>query len=194
VAEWVERVLLPLGVWGLGLAAILDSWFLPFPSGVDLWMITLCVQNPAKAPLYVAVSTLGSLAGSSLLYFLVRKGEEAILRKQATADKLARVRQRIERSGTWALTVAALLPPPAPFKLFILTAAVLQFPWPRFALGLLIGRVIRYSLEAFLAVRYGRQAWQLLLTAGPAAFAVGVLAILLVILILRRRSSQTAAA
>jgi len=187
LADWMQQVLLPMGIWGLGLAAVLDSWFLPFPSGVDLWMITLCVQDPTQAPLFVLTATLGSVAGASLLYIMVRKGEEAFLGKQAAAEKLARVRHKIERSGTWALAIAALLPPPAPFKLFILTAAVLRFPWSRFALGLLAGRVIRYSLEAFLAVHYGRQAWQLLLRAGPWAVGAGVLATALVLVALKLR-------
>ena len=192
LADWMQQILLPMGIWGLGLAAVLDSWFVPFPSGVDLWMITLCVREPAQAPLYVLIATLGSVLGASLLYVMVSKGEEAFLSRHA-AEKLAHVRHKIERSGAWALTVAALLPPPAPFKLFVLTAAALRFPWTQFALGLLIGRLIRYSLEAFLAVRYGRQAWQLLLRAGPWAFAVAVLGLVLVVLILRRRGSSATA-
>jgi membrane protein YqaA with SNARE-associated domain len=188
----MQQILLPMGIWGLGLAAFLDSWFLPFPSGVDLWMITLSVRAPAQAPLYVLVATLGSVAGASMLYFMVRKGEDAFLSRHA-ADKLAHVRHKIERSGAWALTIAALLPPPAPFKLFVLTAGALRFPWTQFALGLLIGRLIRYSLEAFLAVRYGRAAWQLLLSAGPWVFAGTVLAglLLLVVLKLRREAVQS---
>jgi membrane protein YqaA with SNARE-associated domain len=178
----------------LAAAAVLDSSFVPFPSGVDLWMITLSVHNPANTPLYVAVATVGSVAGSSILYFAARKGEEAFLGKRVSAERITRVRERIERYGYWAIIVAALLPPPAPFKLFILAAGLLQYPWVKFAAALSVGRIIRYSLEGYLAVRYGRQAWQMLLNAGPWAFAAaGLLGILLLVLIWvrRRLPSQT---
>ena len=166
-------------------AAVLDSSFVPFPSGVDLWMITLSVRNPAQAPLYVFIATVGSVAGASILYFAVRKGEEVFLGKKVSAEKVADVRHKIERYGAWAIIIAALLPPPAPFKLFILTAGLLQYPWMRFATALLVGRAIRYSLEGYLAVRYGRQAWQMLLNAGPWAFGVAALVGLLVILLFK---------
>jgi membrane protein YqaA with SNARE-associated domain len=70
LAHWAEQVLLPMGPWGLAAAAVLDSCFLPFPSGVDLWMITLAVNNPGHTPLYVLVATIGSVAGASILYFM----------------------------------------------------------------------------------------------------------------------------
>ncbi|MBI2820388.1 MAG: DedA family protein [Acidobacteria bacterium] len=185
LASWVEQILLPWGIWGLAAAAVLDSSFVPFPSGVDLWMITLSVRNPAQAPLYVVIATVGSVAGASILYFAVRKGEEAFLGKKISAEKIGRVRHRIERYGSWAIVIAALLPPPAPFKLFILSAGLLQFPWVRFALALLVGRAIRYSLEAYLAVRFGQHAWQMLLNAGPWAFGVAALVGLLIILLFK---------
>ena len=187
LASWVEQILLPWGIWGLAAAAVLDSSFVPFPSGVDLWMITLSVRNPAQAPLYVLIATVGSVAGASILYFAVRKGEEAFLGKKISAEKIGQVRHRIERYGSWAIIIAALLPPPAPFKLFILAAGLLQFPWVRFALALFVGRAIRYSLEGYLAVRYGRQAWQMLLNAGSWAFGVAALLGLLLLLLLRFR-------
>ena len=187
LAGWVEQVLLPLGIWGLAAAAVLDSSFVPFPSGVDLWMITLAVRNPDQAPWYVLVATVGSVAGASILYFAVRKGEEAFLGKRVPAEKIARVRRKIERTGSWAIVIAALLPPPAPFKLFILAAGLLQFPWMRFAVALLIGRAIRYSLEGYLAVRYGRQAWEMLVRLGPWSLGVALIAAVLVILVLKFR-------
>ena len=187
LAVWVETILLPWGIWGLAAAAVLDSSFVPFPSGVDLWMITLCVHNPLQMPLYVFIATVGSVAGASLLYFAVRKGEEAFLGKRVSASRMAEVRRRIERYGFGAIVIAALLPPPAPFKLFILAAGLLQYPWSRFAVALLVGRAIRYSLEGYLAVRYGRQAWQMLLNAGPWAFGVAALTGCLVILVFKFR-------
>ena len=186
LASRFEALLLPWGMWGLAAAAILDSSFIPFPSGVDLWMITLAVRDPAQAPLLVFVASVGSVAGASILYFTARKGEEVIL-GSASAEKMAQARRKIERSGEWAIIGGALLPPPAPFKLFVLAAGLLRFPWPRFALALLAGRAIRYALEAYLAVRYGRQAWEMLLRAGPWAFLAALLIAIVALLIVRSR-------
>lgn len=194
MAVWVQQVLLPWGSWGLAAAAVLDSSIVPFPSGVDLWMITLCVQNPSRAPLYVLVASAGSVLGASALAYAVSKGEQAFLSKKMPPHKLEHARKKIEKSGFWALLAGTLLPPPAPFKLFIVAAGLLQYPLGKFALALLLGRLARYSLEAFLAVRYGREAWQLLLRAGPWAFVAAglVLAGVLVTLKFRRRSTAKA--
>jgi len=193
IAGWFEQILLPWGIWGLAAAAVLDSSFIPFPSGVDLWMMTLTVRNPAQAPLYVAVAAVGSVAGASILYFAARKGEEAFLGKKVSAEQMAKARSKIERSGSWAIVVGALLPPPAPFKLFILAAGLLQFPWGRFALALLVGRLLRYSLEAYLAARYGSQAWQFLLRAGPGVLGATLIFALLIYVLykFRRRSAAS---
>jgi membrane protein YqaA with SNARE-associated domain len=185
LAGWVEQLLLPLGIWGLLSAAILDSSFVPFPSGVDLWMMTLSVRNPGQTPFYVFAATVGSVAGASILYFAARKGEEAFLGRKVSAERIARIRERIEQYGWWAIIVAALLPPPAPFKLFILAAGLLQYPWVRFATALSVGRAIRYSLEGYLAIRYGRQAWQMLLNTGPWALAAAVAIAAMAVLLLK---------
>jgi membrane protein YqaA with SNARE-associated domain len=193
LASRFEALLLPWGMWGLAAAAVLDSSFIPFPSGVDLWMITLAVRDPAHSPLLVLVASVGSVAGASILYFTARKGEEAIL-GSASAEKIAQARQKIERSGEWAIIAGALLPPPAPFKLFVLAAGLLRFPWPRFVLALLVGRAIRYALEAYLAVRYGHQAWEMLLRAGPWAFAAALLVAVLAFVIWKLGRRRTAPA
>jgi membrane protein YqaA with SNARE-associated domain len=191
---WAQQVLLPWGSWGLAAAAVLDSSILPFPSGVDLWMITLCAQNPPRAPLYVFVASVGSVVGASALSLAVGKGERVFLSKKLSQRKLERARKKIEESGFWALLVGSLLPPPAPFKLFIVAAGLLQYPLGKFALALLLGRLARYSLEAYLAVRYGREAWQLLLLAGPWAFVATLLGLVLILILWKLRRNRALAA
>lgn len=181
LAAWVQEVLLPLGVWGLAPAAVLDSSFLSLAGGVDLWLVSLCVRDSARTPLYVLIATLGSVAGASALYLAVRKGGEVVLKKKLPLARLSRVRLKVERYGSWALLVAALLPPPAPFKMFIIAAGLLRHPLERFVLALLVGRLIRYSLEGLLAARYGRQAWEWLLRSGPWVIVAVLLALILVI-------------
>jgi uncharacterized membrane protein YdjX (TVP38/TMEM64 family) len=107
---------------------------------------------------YAGMSTLGSLAGCLMLYGVARKGGEVFLRKRFSESRVDRVMALSQRFGLLAVVVPALLPPPTPFKLFVLIAgAAAVAPW-RFSLAILIGRGIRYFGQGFLAVRYGEQA------------------------------------
>lgn len=192
LAAWVEQVLLPWGGWGLAPAALLDSSFLSLAGGVDLWLVSLCARDSGRAPFYILLATVGSVTGAAALYWTVRKTGEVFVEKKVPSARLARVRQKVERSGSWALLVAALLPPPAPFKMFIVAAGLLKHPLERFVLALLVGRAIRYSMEGLLAVRYGRQAWEFLLRSGPWVVGTVLLAVVLVVVarkIFRRTST-----
>ncbi|MBI1956041.1 MAG: DedA family protein [Acidobacteria bacterium] len=191
LADWAQRVLLPLGAGGLFVASVLDSSFVPFPSGVDLWFISLSALYPSKMPLYVLVTSVGSVLGCSVLYFIARKGEEALWERKHKDREASRVRQWVEKYGSLSLFIAALLPPPAPFKLFVLTAGLLKIRFGKFILALFLGRLLRYSLEGLLAVRYGRQAWDWLVRSGPLTFAaiVAAFALLLLARFLWRKTS-----
>ena len=79
LAKWVASVLLPLGGKGLFVAAALDSSFIPLPEGVDLWLISLSVLQPARMPYYVIFATLGSLLGCCALYVVARWSDETFL-------------------------------------------------------------------------------------------------------------------
>lgn len=192
LAQWLQGVLLPLGGWGLLPAAFLDSSFLTVPGGVDLWLITLCALAPSRMPLYVAVATAGSLAGCSALYWATRKGRELLVEKGRGRPRLPLIRQQVETYGPLALLVAALLPPPTPFKLFILAAGAVKQSFPKFLAALLVGRLIRYSVEGVLAVRYGRQVWEWLLRSGPWVLAALVLAAALAVVAARLRRKRSA--
>jgi membrane protein YqaA with SNARE-associated domain len=174
-------------MWGLAPAAFFDSSFFSLAGGVDVWLISLCVHDPARIPLYVAAAAAGSVAGASALYFTVRKLGEAFTRNRLSSERMATVRRQVERYGSWALLVASLTPPPTPFKLFIIAAGLLRHPFEKFLLALLVGRTIRYSIEGFLAARYGEQTWQWLLRLGPWAVAAVLLAVAAILLGLKLR-------
>ena len=167
MATWAQGVLIPLGTLGLVPAAILDSSFLSLAGGVDVWLVTLCVSNAARTPLYVMLTVVGSVAGASLLYLTMKKGGCRFVEKKVSADKMERIQGKVRQHEAWAMFVAALLPPPAPFKLFVLAAGILQMPYEKFVLALVAGRTIRYSVAGFLAARYGQQVWDWLLWLGP---------------------------
>jgi membrane protein YqaA with SNARE-associated domain len=146
-----------LGAPGLFLISFLDSSVLTFPVINDLLLIELSIQHPARMPLYAAMAALGSLLGCVLLFLLARKGEEAFFHKKAGEHAHA-IRHWVERNGFGGVLVAALLPPPTPFKFFVLAAGVLEVPLASFASAIALARAFRYFGIGYLAVRYGADA------------------------------------
>jgi membrane protein YqaA with SNARE-associated domain len=160
---WLQAVVASAGGLGLFLIAFLDSSVLTFPVINDLLLIDLSIRNPARMPYYAAMATLGSVGGCLLLYYLARKGGEAMFHKHAGARGQS-VRDWTKRNGFLSILVTALLPPPNPFKVFVIAAGAFEMPVRIFVLGLLAARAIRFFGEGFLAIRYGNQAGQFLLT------------------------------
>ncbi|MBI4459438.1 MAG: VTT domain-containing protein [Acidobacteria bacterium] len=192
LAAWAQQALLPLGATGLFAAAVLDSSFVPLPGGVDLWLISLCVLDPARMPFYAVIASLGSVLGCSLMYFVARKSEEVFLEPKLKDRRTPRVRQWIDQYGSLALFLAALLPPPAPFKLFVLTAGLVKHRFGKFLVVLTAGRLLRYFLEGLLAIRYGRQVWEWMIRSGPLVFS-GITIVLLLWLLARVRRGRATA-
>ncbi len=160
---WLQAIVASAGGLGLFLIAFLDSSVLTFPVINDLLLIDLSVRNPARMPYYAAMTTFGSVAGCLFLYYLARKGGEAMFRKHA-GPRAQHIHAWINRNGFLSILVTALLPPPTPFKVFVIAAGALEMPVRTFVLGLLAARAIRFFGEGFLAIRYGNQASQFLLT------------------------------
>jgi membrane protein YqaA with SNARE-associated domain len=147
-----------LGGVGLFIIAALDSSFLSFPQVNDLLIIYLSTKYPQRMPFYASMTTAGSLLGCFVLYLVARKGGEVFLRKRFSAARVDRGMALYQRFGLLAVVVPSLLPPPTPFKIFVLMAgAAAVAPW-RFALAIVIGRGIRYFGQGYLAVRYGESA------------------------------------
>jgi membrane protein YqaA with SNARE-associated domain len=160
---WLQAIVASAGGLGLFLIAFLDSSVLTFPVINDLLLIDLSIRNPARMPYYAAMATIGSVGGCLLLYYLARKGGEAMFHKHAGAGA-QRIRDWTKRNGFLSILVTALLPPPNPFKVFVIAAGAFEMPVRTFVLGLLAARAIRFFGEGFLAIRYGDQAGQFLLT------------------------------
>jgi membrane protein YqaA with SNARE-associated domain len=159
IAVWIQQILVPsLGPPGVFLVAFLDSSFISIPEINDIIVITAAARHPETAWLYVLMATLGSLAGCAALWALGRKGGEAVLVKRFGAERVERTRAAFRRWDVLALAIPAVLPPPMPFKIFVLSAGVFGFPWRRFAVTLLVARGIRYSLWAIGGAVYGDEA------------------------------------
>jgi len=151
------QVLLIYGGWGLFAMSFLDSSFVPFPVVNDLALIVMASNRPAWWPVYALASTLGSVAGAYLLYGIARGGGEFIWRK-TPPHAMAHARRWLEHNEFVSVLVASILPPPAPLKVFLLTAGVLRVNPFYFGLALLVGRGLRFGADAWLGARYGLQA------------------------------------
>jgi membrane protein DedA with SNARE-associated domain len=193
IQEWASE----LGGVGLFVIALLDSSFLSFPQVNDLLIIVLSTNYPERMPYYAGMTTIGSLIGCFLLYGVARRGGEVFLRKRLKGRYVDRAIALYQRHGLLAVVVPSLLPPPVPFKVFVLLAGAAAVSPVRFAIAVGIGRGIRYFGQGYLAVLYGAQAAEFMRAYGT-EIGIGLAAAALVIgaavFFLRRRRHGSAAA
>lgn len=155
---WVQGFALSLGGPGLFFIAFLDSSFLSFPEVCDLLIVWLTVQHPHRMPFYALMCTLGSISGCYALYSIGRRGGEAFVRRRFHAHQIDRATEVFRRYGLLAVLVPSLLPPPMPFKIFVLAAGVSRVKPVEFLIAVSVGRGLRYFGEGILALWYGEQA------------------------------------
>jgi membrane protein YqaA with SNARE-associated domain len=147
-----------LGLPGLALITFLDSSFLTFPEVPDIWLMGLVATNKSEWLWYAAVTTGSSIAGCYVLYELARRGGETFLRRRLHERHIERGLAAFRKYGLLTVVVPSILPPPMPFKPFVLLAGMAKVRPPVFLLALVIGRGFRYGMEAILAYRYGEAA------------------------------------
>ena len=176
VEAWARE----LGGAGLFVIALLDSSFLSFPQVNDLLIIVLCTKFPERMPYYASMTTIGSIIGCYLLYGVARRGGEMFIRKRVKGRYADRAIALYQRHGLLAVVVPSLLPPPVPFKVFVLLAGAAAVSPVRFGIAVAIGRGIRYFGQGYLAVLYGEQAAEFMKAHG-AAIGIGLAAAALVI-------------
>jgi membrane protein YqaA with SNARE-associated domain len=153
----VFHYFLKMGGFGLVGFGILDSSFLFLPLGNDLLVVVLTARKPALFWYYALMATLGSAIGCTLTDAVSRKLGEAGIEKMTNQARLKAVQKRIEKHAWWAMGMAALLPPPFPFTVFLIAASGLQMSRWKTLAPVAIGRLIRFFALALLAVTYGRQ-------------------------------------
>ena len=189
----VSAYLVTFGPFGLFAVALLDSTFVPLPSSADALMLLLSTTSPRWMLLYAFMATAGSAIGCWILYLISRRAGARALNRFSEA-KQRRVKELIECYDMLSVLVATLLPPPFPFKLFVITAGVFRFSLLRFMIAIIVGRAFRFLLEGYFAVRYGVQAGELLAKYYPwIGLSVAVVVVLFVVLRkLLKRSPATA--
>ena len=185
----VSEFLITFGAFGLFAVALLDSTFVPLPSSADALMLLLTTAHPSRMLLYAFMATAGSALGCWILYLISRRAGSRALNKFSEA-KQKRVKELIERYDMMAVLVATLLPPPFPFKLFVITAGVFRFSLFRFMLAIVAGRAFRFLLEGYFAVKYGADAKAILAKYYP-WIGLGLAAGILLFVIVRRLLKRT---
>ncbi len=155
VVAWAEALALSLGGPGLFLIAFLDASVLSLPEINDILVVWMVTRHKELLVYYATMATLGSIAGCLVLYWIAWKGGEALLRRWFHERHVERALATFQRYGLLALLVPSMLPPPAPFKIFVLLGGVARVPLRKFIVAIAIGRGLRYFGEGLLAVWYG---------------------------------------
>lgn len=155
----VLRFFARMGIFGLFFMSALDSSFLVLPFGNDLLLIALVSSN-REGPTwiaYVLVSAIGSVVGVAVIDALMRKAGEKGLERFVSERRVKQLKSKIENKAGVTVFLATLMPPPFPFTPAVMTAAALQSPRKKLLLAVFLGRLLRFGLEAVLALYFGRQ-------------------------------------
>lgn len=153
--HFIWGLLQPLGSWGVFAIAAIDGSLLGMP--LDPVVAGYVYQSPHKFLLYVIMASVGSALGSVALYAIGYKGGEVLLQKRMPPQKFESMRRSFDRHEFWALMFPAMLPPPFPFKLFVLAAAAFEMNFAHFELAIFAGRFVRFLILSLLTIKFGPQ-------------------------------------
>jgi membrane protein YqaA with SNARE-associated domain len=161
VALWLEQYIISVPLYiaipAMVLIASLDSSLLSLPEINDYLVVARCYKYPSAVFYFPLFAALGSVTGCLLLYTIMRRGGQALLRKRFKPEQIKKVERAYERFGVFAIAIPAILPPPLPFKIFVATAGTLEYPRWKFLLTVMLARSFRYYVEGILAVFFGKQ-------------------------------------
>jgi membrane protein YqaA with SNARE-associated domain len=158
IGGYLYNFALALGGPGLFFIAIADSSFLSIPEGNDILIVVLSTGARWETMAYYATMTImGSVTGCCLLFMVGRRGGRFIS-KRLSPSRVHELENAYKRWGIWSILVPSILPPPTPFKIFVLWAGMFGVPFRRFVLAVLLGRSVRYYMWGILAVLYGETA------------------------------------
>jgi len=154
-SAWILGLLKVLGIWGVFVITFADSALLGMP--VDFVVATYVYQDRRRLLLYIAMASLGSALGSIPLYIVGYLGGEKVLRKRISEERFQKIHQSFEQHEFWALMFPGMLPPPLPFKIFVLGAAVFEMRFRDFLVAIFLGRFVRFGVLSLLVLWFGPQ-------------------------------------
>jgi membrane protein YqaA with SNARE-associated domain len=153
-------LLKPLGAWGVFLVAAIDGSSIGLP--VDAIVVGYIIADRPRFLLYVFMAAAGSTLGSIVIYLIGYKGGEELLRKRISPERFEKIHNAFDQHPFWSLMFPAMLPPPTPFKLFALAAAVSEMKFGHYLLAIFSGRLLRFLLLGLLTLKYGPNVLRLL--------------------------------
>ena len=195
IAKWLEDNVISMPLYLAAPAMIvigaLDSSLLSLPEINDYLVVGRCYKYPSAAFYFPLFAAIGSVIGCNILYSIVRRGGQAVLRKRFPLQSIKKVERAYERFGFLAIGIPARLPPPLPFQIFVATAGALEYPRWKFLLTVMIARSFRYYVEGILAVFYGRRVLLFMKDNGLIILSIAGSLVLIgvIIYLLRRRKS-----
>jgi membrane protein YqaA with SNARE-associated domain len=154
-SELVWAMLKPLGSWGVFAIAGIDSAFFGLP--LDPVVASYVYSDRPRFLLYAVMAAAGSAVGCIILYLIGYKGGEVLLEKRISRTKFDKIRNSFERHEFWALMFPSMIPPPFPFKLFVLAASVFEMNFWHFLLAIFVGRLVRFLILSLLVLKFGPQ-------------------------------------
>ena len=161
LAKWLHDFIVSVPIYIAGPAMVvigaLDSSLLSLPEINDYLVVARCYSDPKAVFYFPLFAAAGSVIGCNVLYAIMRRGGQAVMRRRFRPESIAKVERAYARFGFLALAIPALLPPPMPFKIFVATAGALEYPRWRFMLTIMLARSVRYYVEGALAIYYGEQ-------------------------------------
>lgn len=161
IGSWLEHYVISVPLYiaapAMILIGALDSSLLSLPEINDYLVVGRCYKYPSAVFYFPLFAATGSVLGCWLLYSIMRRGGQAVLRKRFKPESIQRVERAYARFGVFAIAIPAILPPPLPFKIFVATAGTLEYPRWKFLLTVMVARSFRYYVEGILAVFYGRR-------------------------------------
>ena len=152
---WILGLMKVLGIWGVFAIAFADSALLGMP--LDFIVATYVYQDRKRLLIYIAMASLGSALGSIPLYIVGYLGGEKVLRKRISEERFLKIHRSFERHEFWALMFPGMLPPPMPFKIFVLGAAVFEMRFRDFLVAIFLGRFVRFGVLSVLVLWFGPQ-------------------------------------
>ena len=152
---WIWKVLAPLGPWGVFAIAAVDGSLLGMP--VDAVVAGYVYNDRSHFLFYVVMASAGSALGSLVIYGIGYFGGETVLRKRISEARFNKIHASFERHEFWAVMFPAMLPPPTPFKLFVLAASAFEMRFTHFLAAVFAGRFVRFFVLAILTIEFGPQ-------------------------------------
>jgi membrane protein YqaA with SNARE-associated domain len=182
-------VLKPLGVWGIGGLAIIDSAAIPVP--IDAILIEYVANDHNRFLLYCFMAALGSAIGSLLPYYLGRAGGELFLLKRINRQRYEQLRDRFEKQEFLGIMIPAMMPPPMPVKLFEVAAGVFEMKPAWFFSAMFVGKFLRFLVWAIITITYGPKILHSMVRAmhahlGYVLGGAGILVVILMVYVLRK--------